>query len=86
MCHVAYPDLSSCLVPSLLNNQKPKFYRGRHVATPTIVCRIITYINKKDPPTISLIAEKCHISASTTFHVIRDIIHAKYRKTRPLHR
>ena len=36
----------------LLNNQKPKFYRRRHVATPAIVRRIKSYISKENPPTI----------------------------------
>ena len=70
----------------LLNNQKPKFYRRRHVATPAIVRRITSYINKENPPTISLMAARCHISVGTTFRTIRDVIHAKCRKKRPVHR
>ena len=61
----------------LLNNQKPKFYRRRHVATPTVIRRITSYINKESPPTISLTAARCHISVGTTFRIIRDVIHAK---------
>ena len=70
----------------LLNNQKPKFYRRRHVATPAIVRRITSYINKESPPTISLTAARCHISVGTTFRIIRDVIHAKCRKKRSVHR
>ncbi|CAF3245542.1 unnamed protein product [Rotaria sp. Silwood2] len=62
----------------LLNNQKPKFYRRRHVATPATVRRITSYISKENPPTISLIAVRCNISVGTAVSIIRDIIHAKY--------
>ncbi|CAF1521659.1 unnamed protein product, partial [Adineta steineri] len=70
----------------LLNNQKPKFHRRRHVATPNIVRRIASYIRKENPPTISLMAARCHIDVGTTFRIIRDVIHAKCRKKRPVHR
>ncbi|CAF4549011.1 unnamed protein product [Rotaria sp. Silwood2] len=62
----------------LLNNQKPKFYRRRHVATPATVRRITSYISKENPPTISLIAARCNISVGTAVSIIRHIIHAKY--------
>ena len=50
----------------LLNSEKPKFHRRRHIATPSIVRRITSYINKENPPTISLMAARCHISVGTT--------------------
>ena len=37
----------------LLNSEKPKFHRRRHIATSSIVRRITSYINKENPPTIS---------------------------------
>ncbi|CAF4096697.1 unnamed protein product [Rotaria sp. Silwood2] len=52
------------------NNQKPKFYHRCHGTTLAIVCRIASY----------------HISVCTTFRTIRDVIHAKCRKKRPVHR
>ncbi|CAF4166284.1 unnamed protein product [Rotaria sordida] len=70
----------------LLNSQKPKYYRRRHVATPAVVRRITSYINKENPSTISLMAARCHIGVGTTFRIIRDVIHAKCRKKRPVHR
>ena len=70
----------------LLNSEKPKFHRRRHIATLFIVRRITSYINKENPPTISLMAARCHISVGTTFRTIRDIIHARYRKKRSVHR
>ncbi|CAF4053864.1 unnamed protein product, partial [Rotaria sordida] len=70
----------------LLNSQKPKYYRRRHVATPAVVRRITSYINKENPPKISLTAARCHIGVGTTFRIIRDVIHAKCRKKRPAHR
>ncbi|CAF3321268.1 unnamed protein product [Rotaria sp. Silwood2] len=70
----------------LLNSQKPKFYRRRHVATLAIVRRVTSYISKENPPTISLMAARCNISVGTAVSIIRDIIHAKCRKKRPVHR
>ena len=70
----------------LLNSEKPKFHRRRHIATPSIVRRITSYINKENPPTISLMAARCHISVGTTVSIIRDIIHVRCRKKRPVHR
>ncbi|CAF1526814.1 unnamed protein product, partial [Rotaria sordida] len=70
----------------LLNNQKPKFNRRRHVATPTIVRRITSYISKENPPTVRLMAARCNISIGAVFKIIRDVIHAKCRKKRPVHR
>ena len=70
----------------LLNSEKSKFHRGRHIATPSIVRRITSYINKENPPTIFLMAARCHISVRTTFRIIRDIIHATCRRKRPVHR
>ena len=70
----------------LLNSEKPKFHRRRHIATSSIVRRITSYINKENPPTISLMAARCHISVGTTVRIIRDIIHARCRKKRPVHR
>ena len=70
----------------LLNSEKPKFHRRRHIATPSIVRRITSYINKENPPTISLMAARCHISVGTTVRIICDIIHARCRKKRPVHR
>src|SRR5690349_20768901 len=65
---------------ALLNNQKPKFHRRRHIATPTIVRRIESYIRKENPPTIKLMAAKCNISVGTVISVIRDVIRAKCLK------
>ena len=65
---------------------KNQFHRRRHIATPSIVRRITSYINKENPPTISLMAARCHISVGTTFRTIRDIIHARCRKKRSVHR
>ncbi|CAF3880706.1 unnamed protein product [Rotaria sp. Silwood2] len=62
----------------LLNNQKSKFYRQRHVATPATVRCITSYISKENPPTISLMAARCDISVNTAVSIIRDIIDAKY--------
>ena len=31
-------------------------------------------------------AARCHISVGTTFRIIRNIIHARCRKKRPVHR
>ena len=70
----------------LLNSKKPKFHRHRHRAIPSIVRRITSYINKENPPTISLMPARCHISVGTKFRIIRDIIHARCRKKRPVHR
>ncbi|CAF4502634.1 unnamed protein product [Rotaria sp. Silwood2] len=70
----------------LLNNQKPKLYRRRHVATPVTVRRITSYISKENPPIISLMAARCNISVDTAVSIIRDIIHAKYGQNRPVHR
>ena len=70
----------------LLNSEKPKFPRRLHIATPSIVRRITSYIIKENPPTISLMAARCHISVGTMFRIIRDIIHAGCRKKRPVHR
>ncbi|CAF3271959.1 unnamed protein product [Rotaria sp. Silwood2] len=64
----------------LLNNQKPTFYRRRHVATPATVRRITSYISKENLPTILLMAARCSISVGTAVSIIRDIIHAKYGK------
>ncbi|CAF3409293.1 unnamed protein product [Rotaria sp. Silwood2] len=64
----------------LLNNQKSKFYRQRHVATPATVRCITSYISKENPPTISLMAARCDISVNTAVSIIRDIIDAKYGK------
>ena len=64
----------------LLNSEKAKFHRRRHIATPSIVRRITSYINKENPPTISLMVARCHISVGTTVRIIRDIIHARCRK------
>ena len=70
-----------------LNSEKPKFHRRRcHRAAPSMVHRIASYINKENPRTFSLMATKCHISVSATFCIIRDIIHARCRKKRPVHR
>ncbi|CAF4489165.1 unnamed protein product [Rotaria sp. Silwood2] len=62
----------------LLNKQKPKFYRRRHLATPATVCCITLYIGKENPPTISLMPARCNISDGTAVSIIRDIIRAKY--------
>ncbi|CAF3817942.1 unnamed protein product [Rotaria sp. Silwood1] len=70
----------------LLNGQKPKFYRPRHVATPAVVRLITSYISKENPPTISLMAVRYNISVGTAVSIIHDIIHAKCRKKRPVHR
>ena len=70
----------------LLNSEKAKFHRRRHIATPSIVHRITSYINKENSPTISLMAARCHISVGPTFRIIGDIIHARCRKKRPVHR
>ena len=70
----------------LLNSEKPKFHRRRHRATPSIGHHITPYINKGNPPTISLMAATCHISIGTTFCIIRDLIHARCRKKRSVHR
>ncbi|CAF3510672.1 unnamed protein product [Rotaria sp. Silwood2] len=64
----------------LLNKQKPKFYRRRHLATPATVCCITLYIGKENPPTISLMPARCNISDGTAVSIIRDIIRAKYGK------
>ena len=64
----------------LLNSEKAKFHRRRHIATSSIVRRITSYINKENPPTISLMAARCHISVGTTVRIIRDIIHGRCRK------
>ncbi|CAF4306406.1 unnamed protein product [Rotaria sp. Silwood2] len=77
--HIANKLGKECRL-GLLNNQKPKFYRRRHVATPATVRRITSYISKENPPTISLIAVRCNISVGTAVSIIRDIIHAKYGK------
>ena len=64
----------------VLNDKKPNFHhrrRRRHRATPCIVPRITSYIN---PPTISLMAVRCHISVGTMFRIIRDIIYVKCHK------
>ncbi|CAF3273033.1 unnamed protein product [Rotaria sp. Silwood2] len=83
--HIANKLGKECRL-GLLNNQKPKFYRRRHVATPATVRRITSYISKENLPTISLIAARCNISVGTAVSIIRDIIHAKYGKKRPVHR
>ncbi|CAF3514295.1 unnamed protein product [Rotaria socialis] len=70
----------------LLNSEKPKFHRRRHIATPSIVRRITSYINQENPLTVSLMAARCHISVGTTFRTIRDIIDARCRKKTPVHR
>ncbi|CAF3112416.1 unnamed protein product [Rotaria sp. Silwood2] len=75
--HIANKLRKECRL-GLLNNQKPKFYRRRHVATPATVRRITSYISKENRPTISLIAARCNISVGTAVSIIRDIIHAKY--------
>ncbi|CAF2387884.1 unnamed protein product [Rotaria sp. Silwood2] len=54
----------------LLNNQKPKFYRRRHVATPATVRRITSYISKENPPTISLMATDLNVHGKTRLHFI----------------
>lgn len=69
----------------LLNDQKPKFYRRRHIATPDVVRRITSYINKENPPAIRLMAARCNISTGTVVNVIRDVIHAKCLKKRTVH-
>ena len=46
--HLANKAGKQCQL-ALLNNQKPKFYRRRHVATPNIVRRITSYIIKENP-------------------------------------
>ena len=69
-----------------MNSEKLKFNRHRHIATPSIVRRITLCIKKENPPTISLMAARCHISVGTRFRIIRDIIHARCRKNRPVHR
>ncbi len=48
--------------------------------------RIVSYTNKENPPTISLMAARCHNSAGTAFGIIRDVIHAKCRKNKQVHR
>ncbi|CAF4792820.1 unnamed protein product, partial [Rotaria sp. Silwood2] len=83
--HIANKLGKECRL-GLLNNQKPKFYRRRHVATPATVRRITSYISKENPPTILLIAARCNISVGTAVSIFRDIIHAKYGKKRPVHR
>ncbi|CAF4310124.1 unnamed protein product, partial [Rotaria magnacalcarata] len=69
-----------------LNSEKPKFHRRRHVATPSIVRRITSYINQENPPTVSLMAARCQISVGTTFRTIRDIIDARCRQKKSVHR
>ena len=64
----------------LLNSEKPKFHRRRHIATSSLLRRITSYINKENSPTISLMAARCHISVGATFRIIRDTIHARCRK------
>jgi len=70
---------------ALLNDQKPKFHRRRHVATPNIVRRIASYISKENPPTVRLMAARCNISYGTVINVIRDVIRAKCLKKKPVH-
>lgn len=69
----------------LLNNQKPKFHRRRHVATPNIVRRIASYIRKENPPTIRVMVARCNTSFGTVISVIRDVIRAKCLKKKPVH-
>ena len=64
----------------LLNSEKSKFHHRRHRAISSIVRRITTYINKENPPTIPLMAAKCHIGIGTTLCIIRAIIHARCTK------
>jgi hypothetical protein len=70
----------------LSNDQKPKFPRRCHVATASVIHRITSFIDKENPPTISMMASRCAISVGTTVRIIREIIHAKCRKKRPVHR
>ncbi|CAF4500628.1 unnamed protein product, partial [Rotaria socialis] len=70
----------------LLNSEKRKFHRRRHIATPSIVRRITSYINQENSETVSLMAARCHISVGATFLTIRDIIHQNVIKKRPVHR
>ncbi|CAF2760967.1 unnamed protein product [Rotaria sp. Silwood2] len=70
---------------ALLNNQKPKFYRRRHLATPDIIRRITLCISRENPPTTRLMAARCNVSVGTVMNVIRDVIHAKCLKKRPVH-
>ena len=65
---------------------KNQFHRRRHIATSSIVRRITSYINKENPPTTPLMAPRCHISVGTMFRIIRDIIHARCHKRRPVPR
>ena len=51
-----------------------------------IVPRITSYISKENPPTIRLMAAKCDVSVGAVFKIIRDVIHAKCRKKKPVHR
>ncbi|CAF3057606.1 unnamed protein product [Rotaria socialis] len=64
----------------LFNSEKSKLHHRRHIATPSAVRRITSYINQENPPTVSLMAARCHISVGTTFRTIRDIIHARCRQ------
>ena len=61
----------------LLNSEKAKFHRRRHIATPSIVRRITSYINKENPPTISLTSWGPRILAFCATTV-------KYKKTHSL--
>ena len=60
----------------LLKSETPTFCR-RHRATPFIIHRIPSYINKENSPTISLIAARCYINVGTIFRIIRDTIRAR---------
>ncbi|CAF3137623.1 unnamed protein product [Rotaria sp. Silwood2] len=62
---------------SLLNKQKPKFYRRRQIAISDIARHITSYnVSQENGPTISIIVNRCGISVDTTI----DVIHAKSRK------
>ncbi|CAM4958066.1 unnamed protein product [Rotaria socialis] len=42
----------------LLNSEKSKLHHRRHIATPSAVRRITSYINQENPPTVSLMAAR----------------------------
>ncbi|CAM2722326.1 unnamed protein product [Rotaria socialis] len=42
----------------LFNSEKSKLHHRRHIATPSAVRRITSYINQENPPTVSLMAAR----------------------------
>ena len=66
----------------LLNSEKPKLHCRRHRATPSIVPRIASRLNKENHAMISSMAARCHINVSIMFRTIQDIIGARWRKKR----